>query len=134
MTYAPLTPKRALGRGRIVMTKRGLAAILATQDTRLVLCPIYEAPALTHRADIPLSWRDELNLGLKYPAVIRAVPFIKQCQYVTPHSGQLSALTLAQLVIRTQRELQTSAQKSAHLPLFSGRRTNIPTSFHTFHA
>lgn len=66
------------------MTKRGLCAILAEDGECLVLCPIYESPDLTHRADIPLSWRDELILGLKQNAVVRALPFLKQRRAVTP--------------------------------------------------
>lgn len=124
MAHSFPTTGQPLGRGRIVMTKRGLCTILAEDGERLVLCPIYEAPDLTHRADIPLSWRDELILGLKQNAVVRAIPFLKQRRAVTPQQARLSTLTLTQLRLRTHRELQVSALESSRLPFFSGRHTD----------
>ena len=124
MAHSFPTSGQPLGRGRIVMTKRGLCTILAEDGERLVLCPIYEAPDLTHRADIPLSWRDELILGLKQNAVVRAIPFLKQRRAVTPQQARLSTLTLTQLRLRTHRELQINALESSRLPFFSGRHTD----------
>ncbi len=124
MAHSFPTTGQPLGRGRIVMTKRGLCTILAEDGERLVLCPIYEAPDLTHRADIPLSWRDELILGLKQNAVVRAIPFLKQRRAVTPQQARLSTLTLTQLRLRTHRELQINALESSRLPFFSGRHTD----------
>ncbi|MCX8667409.1 hypothetical protein J3T99_07275 [Acetobacteraceae bacterium B3987] len=125
MAYTPSpTVEPSLGCGRIVMTKRGLCTILAEKDNCLVLCPIYEAPNLTHRADIPLSWRDELILGLKHNAVVRAVPFLKQRKAVTPQQASLSAFTLTQLRLRTNRELQNTALENTRLPFFSGRHAS----------
>lgn len=121
MAHSLHTSGQPLGRGRIVMTRRGLCTVLAENGNRLVLCPIHEASDLTHRADIPLSWRDELMLGLKQRAVVRAIPFLKQRCAVTPQQTYLSALTLTQLRLRTHRELQTSSLESSRLPFFSGR-------------
>ncbi|MPV99278.1 hypothetical protein [Bombella apis] len=122
MAHMPSSPAgQPLGRGRIVLTRRGLCTVLAEEGNSLVLCPIHEAPALTHRADIPLTWRDELILGLKQNAVVRAIPFLKQRQAVTPQPASLSAFTLTQLRLRTHRELQVNALESDKLPFFSGR-------------
>lgn len=121
MAQALSTAEQPLGRGRIVTTKRGRCVVLAEDGPRLVLCPLYEAPDLHHRADIPLSWRDELILGLKQNAVIRAIPFLKQRNAVIAEDAYISALTLTQLRLRTHRELQISTLESKRLPLFSGR-------------
>ncbi|WP_158075939.1 hypothetical protein [Bombella intestini] len=132
MAHTPPATRHPLGCGRIVMTKRGLCTVLAEEGNRLVLCPIYKAPDLTHRADIPLSWRDELILGIKHNAVVRAVPFLKQRSAVTPQQEKLSAFTLTQLRLRTNRELQINALESTRLPFFSGRHAS--SHLHHSHA
>jgi len=70
-------PHQPIKRGDVVLyVASRLIVIRATNDARIVGCPVHCMPPDRHRADLCLTWPDSLALGLTGDVVVRCAPVI----------------------------------------------------------